>query len=47
LQPVIRKAELKDKTVYRLRIVGLTHAAAISLCEKLKAAGGACFLARE
>jgi hypothetical protein len=47
LQPVIRKAELKDKTVYRVRIVGLSHAAAISLCEKLKAAGGACFLARE
>jgi hypothetical protein len=47
LQPVIRKAELKDKTVYRVRIVGLSRAAAVSLCEKLKAAGGACFLARE
>jgi hypothetical protein len=47
LQPVIRKAELKDKTVYRVRVVGLSRAAAISLCEKLKAAGGACFLARE
>jgi hypothetical protein len=47
LQPVVRKAELKDKTVYRVRIVGLSRAAAISLCEKLKAAGGACFLARE
>jgi hypothetical protein len=47
MQPVIRKAEIKDKTVYRVRIANLTHAAAVSLCEKLKAAGGACFLARE
>ena len=47
LQPAIHKAALKDKTVYRVRIQRLTRSAAVSLCEKLKAAGGACFLARE
>lgn len=46
-QLVIHKAELKGKTIYRVRTAKLSHAAAISLCEKLKAAGGACFLARE
>jgi hypothetical protein len=47
LEPVIHKAALKDKTVYRVRVGPLSHSAAITLCEKLKAAGGACFLARE
>jgi hypothetical protein len=47
LQPVIRKADLKGRTVYRVRVVGLSRADAIALCEKLKGAGGACFLARE
>ncbi len=47
LQPVIHAASVKDKTVYRVRVVGLSRAAAVNLCEKLKAAGGACFLARE
>lgn len=47
LQPAIHKAALKDKTVYRVRIQRLSRSAAVSLCEKLKAAGGACFLARE
>lgn len=46
-QLVIHKAELKGKTIYRVRTAKLSHAAAISLCEKLKAVGGACFLARE
>jgi hypothetical protein len=48
LEPSIHKAVIKDKTVYRVRVgSGLTKAAAVSLCEKVRAAGGACFLARE
>jgi hypothetical protein len=47
LQPTIRKAEVKDRTVYRLRVGGLSRGDAVALCEKLKTAGGSCFLARE
>lgn len=39
-------AKVANKTVYRVRVGGLSHAAAISLCEKLKAKGGSCFVAR-
>ena len=45
--PVIRKAELQGRTVYRVRVVGMAKSDAVSLCEKLKAGGGACFIARE
>jgi hypothetical protein len=46
--PVIRKADLEGgRTVYRIRVVGLAKSDAVSLCEKLKANGGACFIARE
>jgi hypothetical protein len=41
-----RQAKIANKTVYRVRVGGLSHAAAISLCEKLKAKGGSCFVAR-
>jgi hypothetical protein len=40
-----RQAKIANKTVYRVRVGGLSHAAAISLCEKLKAKGGSCFVA--
>jgi hypothetical protein len=44
----VHKAVIKDKTVYRVRAGdGMSKSAAVSLCEKLKAAGGACFLARQ
>jgi SPOR domain len=46
-EPVIRKADLQGRTVYRVRVVGLAKSDAVSLCEKLKASGGACFIARE
>lgn len=39
-------AKVANKTVYRVRVGGLSHASAISLCEKLKAKGGSCFVAR-
>ena len=35
-----------DKAVYRVRITGLSKDGATGMCEKLKAAGGACFVAR-
>jgi hypothetical protein len=38
-------AKVANKTVYRVRVGGLSHASAISLCEKLKAKGGSCFVA--
>ncbi len=40
-----RQVKVGAKTVYRVRVGGLSHAAAISLCERLKAKGAACFLA--
>ncbi len=39
------EAKVANKTVYRVRVGGLSHASAISLCEKLKAKGGSCFVA--
>jgi sporulation related protein len=46
-EPVIHKADLQGRTVYRVRVGGFTKADAVALCEKLKAAGGACFIAHE
>ena len=43
---VVRKADVNGKTVYRVRVVGLARDEAVSLCEKLKGAGGQCFVAR-
>ncbi len=40
------QAKIGAKTVYRIRVGGLSRPAAISLCERLKAKGAACFLAR-
>eukprot|EP01037_Dinobryon_pediforme_P006360 gene6360-6427_t len=44
--PVVRKADVNGKTVYRVRVVGLARDEAVNLCEKLKGAGGQCFVAR-
>ncbi|MEW6438713.1 MAG: SPOR domain-containing protein [Pseudomonadota bacterium] len=41
-----RLAKVNGKTVYRVRVNGLSHKSAISLCEKLKAKGASCFPAR-
>jgi len=40
------KAESNGKSVYRVRVGSLGKADAASLCEKLKAAGGTCFVAK-
>lgn len=42
----IHKAEKSGGAVYRVRVVGLAKADAVALCEKLKASGGACFVAK-
>ncbi|ACK49468.1 Sporulation domain protein [Methylocella silvestris BL2] len=44
--PSIRKAVSGDKTVYRVRSVGLSKEDATSLCQKVQGAGGACFVAK-
>ncbi|MHB2166251.1 SPOR domain-containing protein [Alsobacter sp. R-9] len=46
MQPVIRKAEVNGKTIYRVRVGSLPRDEATSLCERLKSAGGQCFVAK-
>jgi hypothetical protein len=40
------RASVGDKSVYRVRVGGLSHDEATALCEKLKTSGGACFVAK-
>ena len=40
------KADSNGKSVYRVRVGSLSKADAVSLCEKLKADGGTCFVAK-
>jgi hypothetical protein len=40
------KAEVGDKSIYRVRVGSLSRQEAVSLCEKVKAKGGACFVAK-
>ncbi len=44
--PSIRAASVGDKTVYRVRVGGLSREDATALCSKLQGKGGACFVAR-
>lgn len=41
-----RRAEVNNREIYRVRVGGLSREEAVGLCEKLKAAGGQCFVAR-
>jgi hypothetical protein len=43
---VVRKAEIKGQTIYRVRAGDLSKADAAALCGKLKASGGDCFIAK-
>lgn len=43
--PVVRSAQVGDKTVYRVRVTGLSRDSANSLCSDLKSDGGSCFVA--
>ncbi len=44
--PSIRKAVSGDKTVYRVRTVGLSKEDATALCQKVQSSGGNCFVAK-
>jgi cell division septation protein DedD len=41
-----RKADVNGKTIYRVRVSGLSREEATALCEKLKGGGGQCFVAK-
>ncbi|SFU82176.1 Sporulation related domain-containing protein [Methylobacterium sp. 174MFSha1.1] len=44
--PLIRQAEVNGKSIYRVRVGPMAKDSADSLCGKLKAAGAACFVAK-
>ena len=44
--PIIKQAEVSGKTVYRIRVGASTLDDANGLCNKLKASGGQCFVAK-
>ena len=44
--PIIKQAEVSGKTVYRIRVGASTMEDANGLCNKLKASGGQCFVAK-
>ncbi len=46
VSPTIRSAEVNGRSVYRVRIGQMSREEAVSLCERLKADGGNCFVAR-
>ncbi|QXX74018.1 SPOR domain-containing protein [Methylovirgula sp. HY1] len=41
------RAKVNGKSVYRIRVGGLSKPAAVTLCESLKAKGGSCFIAKD
>jgi cell division septation protein DedD len=45
-KPFVRKAEVNDRTIYRLRVGPFSREDATSLCTRLQASGGQCFVAR-
>jgi hypothetical protein len=45
-KPIIRKADVNGKTIYRVRVSGLGKDEANELCTKLQSAGGQCFVAK-
>lgn len=45
-QPVIRQAEVGGRSIYRLRVGSMSREDANSLCSRLQASGGQCFVAR-
>ncbi len=46
VSPTIRSAEVNGRSVYRVRVGQMSREEAVSLCERLKADGGSCFVAR-
>ena len=45
LKPTFKMATVNDKTVYRVRVAGMSKESANAMCSKVKAMGGACFVA--
>ena len=45
-RPAIRKATVGSKDVFRVRVLNLSRDEATSLCQKLQAGGGSCFVAK-
>ncbi len=41
------QASVANKSVYRVRVVGLSYEAATALCQKLQTKGGACFVIKD
>ncbi|GGH22020.1 hypothetical protein GCM10007036_26740 [Alsobacter metallidurans] len=46
MRPGVRKADVNGKTIYRVRVGGLSKDDATALCTKLQGAGGQCFVAK-
>jgi hypothetical protein len=44
--PLVRKAEVNGKTLYRVRVEPLSRDEANALCTRLRSSGGQCFIAR-
>jgi hypothetical protein len=45
-RPIIRQAQVGGKTLWRLRVATTSKEDAVTLCTKLQAAGGACFVTK-
>jgi cell division septation protein DedD len=45
LKPTFKMATVNDKTVYRVRVGAVSKESANSICSKVKASGGSCFVA--
>ncbi len=45
VKPTFKPAKVGDKTVYRVRVAGVSKDSANAICNKVKAAGGSCFVA--
>lgn len=44
-KPTFKPAQVGDKTVYRVRVGGVSKDSANAICSKVKASGGSCFVA--
>ena len=44
-KPTFKMATVNDKTVYRVRVGGVSKESANAICGKVKASGGSCFVA--
>jgi hypothetical protein len=44
-RPTFRMAKVGDKTVYRVRVGGMSKESAASICGNVKSSGGSCFIA--